>query len=85
MLQIAGDLEDLEEALGVSLGGRMMGSGSCSALIKVLPSNTDLYVAQDTWTGLNDMLRLLKKYDFQFHMAGGRLLSEEECRSCASY
>ena len=72
-------MEDLSAALGVSSSDRVLGSGSCSALIKLLPGNKDLYVAQDTWSGLNDMLRLLKKYDFQFHMstAPGELLSSD--------
>ena len=40
---------------------------SCSALVKILPNNEDLYVAHDTWNSYQSMLRMLKKYDFGFH------------------
>ena len=46
---------------------RILGSGSCSALIKILPGNQDLYVAHDTWNSYQSMLRMLKKYDFAYH------------------
>ena len=69
MLNIQGDLEDLESALG---GGdspsrrHVLGSGSCSALIKVLPGNQELYVSHDTWGDFNSMMRIFKLYDFKF-------------------
>ncbi|XP_064612356.1 putative phospholipase B-like 2 [Liolophura sinensis] len=68
MFQIGGDLEDLESALNKEDRDRVHGSGSCSALIKLLPDNADLYVSHDTWSGFETMLRILKKYDFGFHM-----------------
>ena len=72
MLQIAGDLEDLAEALGAPHHKkRPLGSGSCSALVKVLPGNSDIYVSHDTWTGYNSMLRILKKYDFSYRQMSG--------------
>ena len=66
-MQLFGDLEDLESALG---GGgnnsRVTGSGSCSALIKLLPDHSELYVAHDTWGDYNAMLRIFKRYQFNF-------------------
>ena len=76
MLQIQGDLEDLEDALGATpadLGSRakVTGSGSCSALVKVLPGYKELYVAHDTWTDYNTMLRIFKQYDLRYDVGGG--------------
>lgn len=66
--QLAGDLEDLEMALNKTYNvKRILGSGSCSALIKPLPGNSDLYVAHDTWSTYQSMLRVLKLYEFHFH------------------
>lgn len=69
MFQIDGDLEDLEVALNKPEKERkkILGSGSCSALIKLLPNNTDLYVAQDTWNNYGSMLRVIKRYLFKYH------------------
>ncbi|XP_067929268.1 putative phospholipase B-like 2 [Watersipora subatra] len=70
MFQISGDLEDLEVALNKteSERKRIFGSGSCSALIKLLPGNKELFVSQDTWNGYNSMLRIMKRYLFGYHM-----------------
>ncbi|XP_033098666.1 putative phospholipase B-like 2 [Anneissia japonica] len=67
LLQISGDLEDLEVALDKKDRKHMTGSGSCSGLIKLLPGNKDLYVSHDTWNVFNAMIRIMKKYDFGFH------------------
>lgn len=61
-------MEDLESALGKSKKERLLGDGHCSALIKLLPGNTDLFVSHDTWNGYQGMLRIIKKYDFAFHL-----------------
>ena len=76
LLQIQGDLEDLEAALGATptdLGSRaqVLGSGSCSALVKLLPGYKELYVAHDTWGDYNQMLRIFKHYDLHFDIGGG--------------
>lgn len=78
MLQIQGDLEDLEAALGATtadLGSRarpkVVGSGSCSALVKVLPGYKELFVAHDTWEDFNTMLRVFKRYDLRYDVGGG--------------
>uniref|UniRef100_A0A8C3X5I6 Phospholipase B-like n=1 Tax=Catagonus wagneri TaxID=51154 RepID=A0A8C3X5I6_9CETA len=66
LLQISGDLEDLEPALNKTKTKHAMGSGSCSALIKLLPGHSDLLVAHNTWHSYQYMLRIMKKYWFQF-------------------
>ena len=64
LLQASGDLEDLKSALE-GKETKTIGSGSCSAIIKLLPH--DLLTSHDTWTVLNSMTRILKKYDFRYH------------------
>uniref|UniRef100_A0A8C2VV43 Phospholipase B-like n=1 Tax=Chinchilla lanigera TaxID=34839 RepID=A0A8C2VV43_CHILA len=66
LLQISGDLEDLEPALNKTKTRATLGSGSCSALIKLLPGQRDLLVAHNTWNAYQYMLRVLKKYQLQF-------------------
>lgn len=66
LLQLGGDLEDLESALNRSSSRRVLGSGSCSALLKLLPGRRDLLVAHDTWTSYQSMLRIIKKYTLPF-------------------
>lgn len=67
LLQISGDLEDLELALNKTKTKHTLGSGSCSALIKLLPGHSDLLVAHNTWNSYQSMLRVIKNYWFQFH------------------
>ncbi|XP_068594488.1 putative phospholipase B-like 2 [Brachionichthys hirsutus] len=69
LFQLGGDLEDLESALNKSLKTRPVGSGSCSALIKLLPNNEDLFVSHDTWNSYSAMLRIMKKYTFAFKVS----------------
>ncbi|XP_036418379.1 putative phospholipase B-like 2 isoform X2 [Colossoma macropomum] len=69
LIQMAGDLEDLEPAFNKSSQSRAMGSGSCSALIKLLPGNKELLVSHDTWNNYQSMLRIMKKYNFSFRMS----------------
>ncbi|XP_069848073.1 putative phospholipase B-like 2 [Dipodomys merriami] len=66
LLQLSGDLEDLEPALNKSNSKPVLGSGSCSALVKLLPGHRDLLVAHNTWNSYQNMLRVIKKYWLQF-------------------
>lgn len=84
MLQISGDLEDLESALHKEDIRHVIGTGSCSALIKLLPGNHDLFVSQDTWNYYGNMLRILKKYAFGFHVTPGKTLWESFLCICYS-
>ncbi|XP_068167042.1 putative phospholipase B-like 2 [Antennarius striatus] len=69
LFQLGGDLEDLESALNKSSRTRPLGSGSCSALIKLLPNNKELFVSHDTWNTYGSMLRIMKKYIFPFKVS----------------
>ncbi|XP_033618561.1 putative phospholipase B-like 2, partial [Fukomys damarensis] len=71
LLQISGDLMDLEPALNRTKTREALGSGSCSALIKLLPGQQDLLVAHNTWNAYQYMLRILKKYQLQFREGPG--------------
>lgn len=73
-IQIGGDLEDLEGALHKPTKSHVFGSGSCSALIKLLPGAKDLYVSHDTWSSYMSMLRILKKYDLPLHDDKGKVV-----------
>ncbi|XP_033828794.1 putative phospholipase B-like 2 [Periophthalmus magnuspinnatus] len=66
LFQMGGDLEDLEAALKKPSETQPLGSGSCSALIKLLPNNKDLLISHDTWNTYQSMLRIIKKYIFPF-------------------
>ncbi|XP_042204153.1 putative phospholipase B-like 2 isoform X2 [Homarus americanus] len=80
LLNLMGDLEDLESALDPKIhnmsieewvsSGHITGDGHCSALIKVLHGNTDLYVSHVTWNTYQSMLRIQKKYIFPFRRTG---------------
>lgn len=63
-MNIAGDLEDLEPVFQPEYKepAKVRGVGHCSALVRLLPNNTDLYVSHDTWNTYQSMLRILKKY-----------------------
>ncbi|XP_042871077.1 putative phospholipase B-like 2 [Penaeus japonicus] len=79
-MNLLGDIEDLESALDPTLNsmsiedfinsGRTLGDGHCSALVKVLPGNTDLYVSHVTWNTYQSMLRVQKKYILPFRRTG---------------
>ncbi|KAF3695837.1 putative phospholipase B-like 2 [Channa argus] len=69
LFQLGGDLEDLESALNKSSKTRPVGSGSCSALIKLLPNNKELLVSHDTWNNYQSMLRIMKKYIFAYKVS----------------
>ncbi|OWF46224.1 putative phospholipase B-like 2 [Mizuhopecten yessoensis] len=73
-MQISGDLEDLEGALHKPTKSHVLGSGSCSALVKLLPGAKDLFVSHDTWSSYMSMLRVLKKYDLPFHDSQGKIV-----------
>ncbi|XP_026199967.1 putative phospholipase B-like 2 [Anabas testudineus] len=69
LFQLGGDLEDLESYLNKSSINRPLGSGSCSALIKLLPNNKELLVSHDTWNTYQSMLRIMKKYIFAYKVS----------------
>jgi hypothetical protein len=66
VLQMNGDMDELMASLN-NIENRFMG-GSCSALIKLLPDNSDLFVSHDTWTVFESMLRILKHYKLNYRL-----------------
>lgn len=75
---IFGDMEELEQIFGAEQlaagqdwrlhkSARRHMRASCSALIKVLPDNADIYTSHVTWNGYESMIRILKKYNFEVH------------------
>ena len=83
--QLHGDLDDLESALdgaNISASSRVTGSGSCSALVKLLPGNSDLFVGHNTWTSYYNMLRIYKMYDFKYHMSHTDSKNCSYCNQC---
>lgn len=48
LLQLPGDLDELLASIQGTVDP--FGAGSCSALVKVLDGNSDIYVSHDTWT-----------------------------------
>ncbi|XP_065664182.1 putative phospholipase B-like 2 isoform X2 [Hydra vulgaris] len=81
MLQLYGDLFDLEKRLGKK---SLKKFGSCSALVKLFPNNSDLAISHVTWFSYNTMLRIFKYYNFTFHDEQGNLIPGNE-QSFASY
>ena len=71
-MQIGGDLDALQSALSESgeIKDRVVGAGKCSALVKLLPGNAELFVSHDTWDEYQSMLRIYKLYDLRFSTAG---------------
>lgn len=72
LAQISEDLNDLESVLKKDGKRAFVGNGKCSALVKVVGDNKELFVAHDTWSGYNAMLRILKKYSFGYHLVPGQ-------------
>ncbi len=61
-----GGLSDLENALiNRTVKHHVVGQGSCSGLIKLLPNNKDLFISHVTWTSYLTMLRIYKLYELQ--------------------
>lgn len=63
---MGGDIEELIFALNGIVDPFY--AGSCSALIKVLENNEDIYISHVTWSEFNTMLRFLKRYKFHYHL-----------------
>ena len=58
----------------VSPTGRITGgdSGHCSALVKLLPGNAELFFSQVTWSAFETMIRIFKRYDLPFSVTGDK-------------
>ena len=47
-------------------------SGHCSALVKLLPGNKELFSSQVTWSSLESMMRIYKTYTLPYSLAGDK-------------
>lgn len=76
-LQYDGDMSDIQIAAGVNtppsvtdplqkIMDYLIRTGHCSALIKLLDGNADLFAAHDTWAGFSSMHRMFKAYVLPF-------------------
>jgi hypothetical protein len=57
-------------AVGAPRAGDTEGGGHCSALVRLLPGFSEVFFAQATWAGFEDMTRILKEYDFPWTTTG---------------
>ncbi|XP_059844261.1 putative phospholipase B-like 2 [Hypanus sabinus] len=85
LFQMFGDLEDLESVFNKSDSSKRFGSGSCSAFIKLLPGNKELFTSHDTWNNYQTMLRIIKKYKLSFKSFPGGDLIPGEVQAFSSY
>ena len=70
-LQLYADMEELLNSLD-SKSNRFV-DGSCSALIKLLGQNSDLYVSHVSWLDFETMLRILKHFKLNYHINGSSI------------
>ena len=71
LLNLWHDMEDLAEALKVRHNlsvtfPERVHTKSCSALIKKVEATDELFFGHVTWSLYNRMVRVMKKYDFNF-------------------
>ncbi|CAF4724635.1 unnamed protein product, partial [Rotaria sp. Silwood2] len=59
LFQVLASIDDIAVHLGFQNISR---HDSCSALIKILPDNKDVFVSHATWDDYNSMLKVLKRY-----------------------
>ncbi|XP_050533950.1 putative phospholipase B-like 2 [Daktulosphaira vitifoliae] len=66
-MNIQEDLYDLSSALNLTkVKHKPFGTGSCSALIKLLPGYKDLLFSHVTWNWYETMLRIQKRYHLRY-------------------
>ena len=72
LLQLDGDLGDIEPALGRQVLRKGARLGHCSGLVKLFPGNMDLAISQVTWNDYQSMLRVFKLYDVNIHLQNSK-------------
>ncbi|XP_078481203.1 putative phospholipase B-like 2 [Ciona intestinalis] len=75
-LNLLGDMETLQPIMKgtpikVVTSPDDVTPGSCSALVKLLPNNTDVFMGHATWTNYRSMLRMMKRYNLNFKDKSG--------------
>ena len=68
-MNMVGDLKDLVRVMGGEYSPVFDITGGSSAFIKLLPSNQDLMIAHATANSYQTMLRIIKKYNFGYHLS----------------
>nr|XP_050031713.2 putative phospholipase B-like 2 [Dermacentor andersoni] len=72
LFSLIGDFIDLEAALGRTPDINSLNVvPACTALVKVVGDNEELYVAHNAWFLYKSMLRIQKKYTLPWHYAPG--------------
>jgi len=61
------EFDDLEQALGRKVR-TYLSDGHCSAIVKVV--DNELLVSHNTWTSFESMLRIMKRYDYNYENIG---------------
>lgn len=90
LLNLIPDLDVLEEVMQKKSIDRLLGEGSCSAVVLPLADGSDLLMAHNMWSSYRSMLRFIKKYDFRFHWlpnerSAKNSLIPGHCMSFSSY
>ncbi|XP_065197312.1 putative phospholipase B-like 2 [Sycon ciliatum] len=71
MLSFGSDIDTLESALKRKVRASVLGSGSCSAIVKIIGDYEDVLFTHDTWTHFYTMLRVYKRYELHQSRDGG--------------
>lgn len=75
LLNLITEFGELEQVLGRRKKTSDLDDGHCSAIIKILDDGSDLFVAHNSWTTYSWMLRVLKKYHFQYRDIAGQSIT----------
>ncbi|XP_075218660.1 putative phospholipase B-like 2 [Lycorma delicatula] len=70
LMNMEGDLIDLLEKFK-SEGTptwKLFDEGRCTAIVKILPKNTDIYVSHNSWIRYNYMIRMQKRYILRYRL-----------------
>ncbi|RWS31200.1 putative phospholipase B-like 2 [Leptotrombidium deliense] len=66
-LNLITELNDFEVMLNRTVASKLFPNTSCSALIKLINNGSDVLASHNSWITYNNMLRVIKKYGFEFH------------------
>ena len=74
LLNLMTEFGELEQVLGRKHKTDLSDS-HCSAIVKVLEDGSDLFVSHNTWTGYSNMLRILKRYTYNYEDISGNTIA----------
>ncbi len=75
LLNLITEFGELEQVLNRKKLTKLLNDGMCSAIIKVLPDGSDLFVSHNSWTTFQWMLRIVKKYNLNYKKIAGNSVS----------